>query len=79
MQFGNLIARMRAQHIPQGTEDAVILRPVGSLGAIVFTSNEVDAALNQFEALALTASVAGVSPLEKLGIRLLVESTANRE
>lgn len=77
MQFGKLIALMRAQHKPQGAADAVILRPVGSLGAIVVTSNEVDAALNQLEVLALTTSVAGVSPLEKLGIRLLVESTAN--
>ena len=75
MNFGELIAECRAQMRPKGTADVVLLRPTG-YGFLECNTAELQAAIDVVERMPGRATL-GDPPnaLEKLGIRLLLEST----
>jgi hypothetical protein len=76
MDFQTLISDLRATLVRKGTDDVVILRITNSLGGFVQSEAEVREMIDEFETKLLLAAsgVDDVSPLTKLGIRLLLSA-----
>lgn len=77
MDIQKLISDMRAILQPQGTADVVLIRINKAWPFFEFTSSEVQEMIDELESKLLLAASGiddEISPLTKLGIRLLLSS-----
>jgi hypothetical protein len=82
MNVEQLISSLRLSLVPQGEADIVVLRPTNPIQGFIYSQAEVKALIDELETKMLLASSGiddSITPLAKLGIRLLLSAAGHPE
>lgn len=82
MNVQQLISSLRLSLVPQGNADIVILRPTNPIQGFIFSQAEIGEMIEELETKMLLAASGiepDITPLTKLGIRLLLSGAGHPE